>query len=460
MRKIRLPERAFLVQIFALALPMALNNLINTAVMTADTMMLGRVGEKVLSGASLGGQIYFILSLFLFGSCSGASVLMAQYWGKHDMTSLEKIMGIALRITMSISLLFMAVTLIMPETLMRIYTHDPEVIEQGVRYLRIIAFTYPVTAFTSTYLMLIRNIERVTISTVVYTLSLFVNIGGNAVLIFGLLGFPALGIRGAAAATLIARLFELTITVWYARFRNDDLKVRLRYILHADPLLWKDFLTYSIYVIINELLWGTGISATSAVMGHLGSDVVAAQSVADSVRQLAMVVCFGLANATAIIVGKEIGRDDIRRAERYASDLLVISVIFGFLGTVLVLLIRPFIFSLVHFEAETLGYLRFFLICMAVYTIPGSVDTTVIVGILRAGGDTKAGLYIDTGFLWGCAVLLGALTAFVLKLPVKVVYLFLISDEFLKAPVAYWRYRKKIWLRNVTRDLSGEDALP
>ena len=213
-------------------------------------------------------------------------------------------------------------------------------------------------------------------------------------------------------------------------------------------------------MLASSLAWGLGFSMHSLIMGHLGSDVVAAQSVADSVRQLAMVVCFGLANATAIIVGKEIGREDIRRAERYASDLLVISVIFGFLGTVLVLLIRPFIFSLVHFEAETLGYLRFFLICMAVYTIPGSVDTTVIVGILRAGGDTKAGLYIDTGFLWGCAVLLGALTAFVLKLPVKVVYLFLISDEFLKAPVAYWRYRKKIWLRNVTRDLSGEDALP
>ena len=248
-------NRDFLRRVAALCIPMALQNLINTGVMAADVFMIGRVGENVLSGASLAGQIFFILNLILFGVCSGASVLIAQYWGKQDLNTIEQVAGIAIRITVSTAVAFTIVTLAIPQMLMRIFTSDPEVIGYGAQYLRIIALTYPVVAFVSTYLMLIKNIERVVISTIVYLISLCVNICMNALLIYGLCGFPALGIRGAAIATSIARLTELAITLWYARFRNSDMKVRLRYVLHTEmPGLMGDFLKYSLPVIINEMI--------------------------------------------------------------------------------------------------------------------------------------------------------------------------------------------------------------
>ena len=407
-------DRDFLRRVAALCIPMALQNLINTGVMAADVFMIGRVGENVLSGASLAGQIFFILNLILFVVCSGASVLSAQYWGKQDLNTIEQVAGIAIRITVSTAVAFTIVTLAIPQMLMRIFTSDPEVIGYGAQYLRIIALTYPVVAFVSTYLMLIKNIERVVISTIVYLISLCVNICMNALLIYGLCGFPALGIRGAAIATSIARLTELAITLWYARFRNSDMKVRLRYVLHTEmPGLMGDFLKYSLPVIINEMLWGLAYSANAAIIGHLGSNAVAAQSVAMVTRQLATVVTFGISGATAIMIGKEIGFGDIKRAEQYGKNFVILSIIFG--------------------------------------CIMQSLNTTLIVGVFRAGGDTKFGLYMDTGTMWGVSIPLGCIAAFVLHLPPEIVFIILMSDEILKVPLALARYRKKLWLKNVTR---------
>ncbi|MCR5371428.1 MAG: MATE family efflux transporter [Clostridium sp.] len=445
-------DKTFLRRVAALCIPMALQNLINTGVMAADVIMIGRVGEKVLSGASLAGQIYFILNLILFGVCSGASVLIAQYWGKRDLDTIEQVAGIALRITVSTALLFAAVTLMVPSLLMRIFTSDPEVIGYGTEYLRIIALTYPVVAFVSTYLMLIKNIERVVISTVTYLVSLCVNICMNALLIYGLYGFPALGIRGAALATSIARLTELAITLWYARFKNRDMKVRPRYLLHTPmPGLAGDFMKYSLPVIINEMFWGLAYSANAAIIGHLGSNAVAAQSVAMVTRQLATVVTFGISGATAIMIGKEIGAGDIRRAEQYGKNFVILSLLFGSAGALTILLARPFIIAGMGFSDETARLLHVFLFVMSYYCVMQSLNTTLIVGVFRAGGDTKFGLYMDTGTMWGVSIPLGCIAAFVLHLRPEIVYFILMGDEFLKTPLALARYRKKLWLKNVTR---------
>ena len=445
-------DRDFLRRVAALCIPMALQNLINTGVMAADVFMIGRVGENVLSGASLAGQIFFILNLILFGVCSGASVLIAQYWGKRDLNTIEQVAGIAIRITVSAAVAFTIVTLAIPQILMRIFTSDPEVIGYGAQYLRIIALTYPVVAFVSTYLMLIKNIERVVISTIVYLISLCVNICMNALLIYGLCGFPALGIRGAAIATSIARLTELAITLWYARFRNSDMKVRLRYVLHTEmPGLMGDFLKYSLPVIINEMLWGLAYSANAAIIGHLGSNAVAAQSVAMVTRQLATVVTFGISGATAIMIGKEIGFGDIKRAEQYGKNFVILSIIFGCIGALTILAARPFIIAGMGFSDETARLLHIFLFVMSYYCIMQSLNTTLIVGVFRAGGDTKFGLYMDTGTMWGVSIPLGCIAAFVLHLPPEIVFIILMSDEILKVPLALARYRKKLWLKNVTR---------
>ena len=308
----------FYKKVFALVLPMALQNLINTGITTADVVMLGKVGETVLSGASLAGQIQFILNLFFFGITSGATVLTAQYWGKGDCKTIEKILGIALRLAIIMAGIFMTLSLVIPEKLMHIFTSDPLVVTEGAKYLQMVAPTYLFMAVTMVYLNIARSIERVVISTLVYLVSLFINVVGNAVFIFGLFGFPAMGIEGAALSTLIARAVELAIVLFYAKYINKVIQIRISDIFARNSVLFADFLKYSLPVVLNELIWGAGFSANSAIIGHLNQSVVAANSVAQVARNLATVVSFGVAAATAIILGKVIGENKQQFARIYA----------------------------------------------------------------------------------------------------------------------------------------------
>ena len=285
---------SFYRNVFALVIPMAIQNLINVGVTAADVIMLGRVGEKVLSGASLAGQIQFIMTLIFMGITSGATVLTAQYWGKKDTRTIEKVLGMGLAAGLITAVAFAAAALFIPEALMRIYSSDPAVIAEGIRYLRIVGFSYLFMAVTQVYLNIMRSIERVLIATFVYSISLIVNIAVNALLIFGLLGFPALGIRGAAIGTLCARIVEMVIVLCYAYFQNRVVRIRIGDMVHVDKVLLKDYMVYAMPVVLNELMWGLGSSANTAVIGHLGSAAVAANSVAQVARQLATVVVFGI----------------------------------------------------------------------------------------------------------------------------------------------------------------------
>jgi len=438
-------------RVFVLVLPMALQNLINVGVSATDVIMLGRVGEKVLSGCSMGGQVFWILSLFLFGSTSGASVLIAQYWGKKNPEAIERIMGIVVLLTTSMGLLFMLTALLVPERLMLLFTNDSEIIEQAVAYLRIVAFTYPLSAFTMGYLNMLKSIERVAVSTIVYASSLLINIVVNAVLIFGLLGFPAMGIRGAAIGTLIARFMELCILLFYVNRFKPEVKVRWRYVIHTDPVLWKDFLYFASPVILNEVLWGAGYSGNTAIVGRLGSGVVAANSVVQVARQLSMVVGFGIAAATAIMIGKVIGEGRKDIAEEYGRKFTKLGLFCGIGGAAVILLLRPVILWGMGFEGETARYLNLFLCMMSAYVVGQSVNSTWVVGVFRSGGDTRFGMILDMTTMWFGSILFSALAAFVFHLPVPVIYAILLSDEFIKVPFCLWRYRKKVWLRDVTR---------
>lgn len=441
----------FYKRVLILVLPMALQNLINVGVSATDVIMLGRVGEKVLSGCSMGGQIFWILSLFLFGSTSGASVLIAQYWGKKNLEAIEKIMGIVVLLTTSMGLLFMVTALLIPEKLMQLFTNDGEIIEQAVLYIRIVAFTYPLSAFTMGYLNMLKSIERVTISTIIYGSSLFINILVNAVLIFGLLGFPAMGIQGAAIGTLIARLVELFILLFYVNQFKPEVKVKWEYVIHTDTVLWKDFLYFASPVILNEVLWGVGYSANTAIVGRLGSGVVAANSVVQVTRQLSMVVGFGIAAATAIMIGKAIGEGRKDIAEEYGRKFTMLGLLCGIGGAAVILLLRPAILWGMGFEGETARYLHLFLGMMAAYVIGQSINSTWVVGVFRSGGDTRFGMILDMTTMWFGSILFSALAAFVFHFPVPVIYAILLSDEFIKVPFCLWRYRKKVWLRDVTR---------
>ena len=442
----------FYKQVCLLIIPMALQNLINVGVQAADVFMLGRVGEKVLSGASLAGQIQFIMTLILLGTTSGATVLTAQYWGKKDTRTIEKILGMGMLIGIGGALAFALAAELIPETLLRIYTNDPEVIAEGVKYLRIVALSYVIMAATQVYLYIMRSIERVVIATVVYGASLIVNIIVNAVLIFGLMGFPKMGIEGAAIGTLISRILGLMIVIWYAKFRNKVVRFHLSDMWNIDKVLLKDFLFYATPVILNELVWGMGSSANTAVIGHLGSAAVAANSVVQVVRELSTVVVFGVSNATAIYLGKTIGERQYELAKAYGRRFAVLSVITGFIAAGIILVSAPAVSRFMTLSPEAKSYLMFMFFVMSYFALCQAINTTLVVGVFRSGGDTRFGLRLDATTMWCCSILLGAIAAFVFRASVPVVYVLLMSDEVIKVPITVKRFLGYKWIKNVTRE--------
>ncbi|MCB5599825.1 MATE family efflux transporter [Blautia hansenii] len=450
-RSMSLEDKRFYSNVARLVMPMAIQNLINVGVTSTDVIMLGKVGETALSGVSLANQVYFILSLLFFGLTSGACVLTAQYWGKKDTRTIEKVMGMSFRISLLAVAVFTLAALVFPALLMRIFTTDQAVIEAGVSYLRIVAFSYMLSAFTNVYLNIIRSVEKVVIATVVYGTSLLANIIFNAIFIFGLLGVPAMGAAGAALGTLLARTIEVLIVVFYAVKMNDVVKIRWRDFFVKDKALGKDFFTYAFPVLLNELAWGAGMAAISAIVGHLGSSAVAAHSVAQVCRQLSMVIGFGISSAAAIMIGKAIGEKKEELAREYGRRFVKIAVLCGIGGGLLILGISPLVKSLLNLTPLAKSYLTAMMLIMSYYVVGQSVNTTMIVGIFRAGGDTRFGLILDVSVMWLCSILGSAVGAFVLGIPMPWVYILLCSDEIIKIPFSVYRYKTYKWLRNVTR---------
>ena len=408
---IEIDRRKFYKTVLALVVPMALQNLINVGVTAADVIMLGAVGEKALSGASLAGQIQYIMTLFLFGLTSGATVLTAQYWGKGDRDAIEKILGMAVKAAVCVTALFTVSALAVPELLMQVFTNDP----------------------------------------VVYLLSLICNIIMNAIFIFGLLGLPKMGVAGAALGTLCARILEVVLVAIYARLFNREIRLRFKYVLHTDKILFSDFMRYALPVVVNEVLWGLGTAANTAILGHMGSAAVAANSVAQVARQLATVVSFGLSSAAAIYLGKTIGEKKTEYAKAYAKRFLILSIIMGILGGTVILAVSPLASAALTLSGTAKEYLRIMFFVMSYFVVGQAINTTLVVGVFRSGGDTRFGLILDMTTMWCCSILFGFLAAFVFKLSVPVVYVILMSDEIIKIPITYKRYRSYKWLNDVTR---------
>ncbi|WP_129701300.1 MATE family efflux transporter [Anaerostipes caccae] len=437
----------------ALVIPMALQNLINTGVSACDVFMLGKVGETALSASSLARQVQYIMSLFLFGLTSGATVLTAQYWGKGDKKTIERILAMGMCMAVAVTAIFTLVSLLMPETLIRIFTNESEVIREGVKYLRIVAFSYIAIGITDVYLYIMRSVERIKVATAVYLSSLICNVILNAVFIFGMFGCPAMGIRGAALATLLARILELILVIGYAKIYNREILFRMKYFFHMDSGLLKDFLVCAVPVILNEVLWGIANSASTAILGHMGSAAVAANSVAQVTKEMSMVVSFGISNAAAIYLGKTIGEKKYQHARAYAERFVKLSILLGIGSAVIILLSSQMILTVMAMTPLTKDYLRFMMCVMAYYAVAQTLDETVIVGIFRSGGDTRFGLIIDLTAMWGCSVLLGAAAAFVFHCSAPVVYALLMSDELVKIPIIWGRYKNCSWIRNITREI-------
>lgn len=430
--------------------PMAIQNLISSAVNSADVIMLGYISQTAIAASSLAGNVAFILFMISTGLSSGLVMLGAQYWGKKDTEAIKTLLGIGLRICCSVEIIVACIAAFYPRILMLIFTKNEALIAEGCRYLRAASFSYVCLSFSQMFQAGFKSIERVKIVTITSTTSLFLNIGLNAVFIFGLLGVPKMGITGVGIATSIARFIEMVICFIYAG-RQTDIKFSVTCVFRRNKLLTRDFFKYSLPAVGNELVWGSAFAMYSVIMGHLGEDIVAANSVVNTVRQLGSVLCFGMAYGGAIVVGKYMGAGDMAVAERNASRLARVTIFSGVLGAVLLICLYPVLPYIADLN-ETAAHYRNILLFINAYSLIGaSINTVLICGIFRAGGDSKFGFVADIINMWCVSVPLGLLAAFVFKLPPLWVYFILFLDEFEKMPFVIHHYFKKGWLRNITR---------
>ena len=445
-------KKMFYRNVGALVIPIALQNLMNVAVQSADVVMLGRVSEKALSAASLGGQVNFLFDLFLFGLTSGASVLCAQYWGKKDMHSIETITGFCLKYGLLVGVLVTAAAFFAPGVIMHILTSDEEVWRLGVSYLRVLGLSFLFMAVSNVYLNIMRSMERVVVSSVIFGISLVLNILVNAVLIFGMGPFPRLGVLGAAIGTLTARISECVMAWIHHRKYNNLIQYHIKLIFRKNKLLLHDFFVIASPVVLNEVMWAAGMSASAAIMGQLGSAASSANAIVQVVRQLSIVIGMGIASAAAIMIGKAIGEKKQDLAREYGKRFTRLMMISGFFAFLVVLMIRPAVLYIMELTPAAKNYLSIMMYMMSIYVWLQSVNTLYIVGIFRGGGDTRYGLYMEMAALWGCSVFFGAIAAFVFHLSVPAVYAVILIDEYIKLPFNIWRYRSLKWLRDVTRD--------
>jgi putative MATE family efflux protein len=444
-------DREFYRKIYHLVTPIVIQNLLSAAVGSADVIMLNYVGQSAISAVSLATQYTTILFMFYYGLGTGATMLCAQYYGKGEYEPIRVIQGFALRISLIASIVFALAAVLIPEQMMLIYTKDPELIALGVTYLRYMSVTYLCWGILEIYLAVLRSVGEVKISMILNVMAFSLNIILNAVFIFGLFGAPKMGVAGVALATMLSRIVQL-IGCFVVSVKQKEIKLKFQYMFKKNKLLMKDFIRLSLPALGNDIIWGLAFSMYSVIMGHLGSDVVAANSLVTVVRNFSSTICFGIGSGGTILLGNIIGRNQMEEAKECASKILKLAIITGALGGVVILLVSPLVLEFASVTETAKGYLKYMLLINSYYIMGGAVNATLIAGVFRAGGDSRFGFICDTIDMWVYAVPLGFIAAFVLKLPVMAVYFLLCTDEFVKWPWVFKHYKSMKWLKNITRD--------
>lgn len=446
------PERLALYRsLLVLVIPIGIQNLIASLVNTLDIFMLGYVGQDELSAVSLANQYMFILWGFFFGMNSAATLMNAQYWGKGDLKAVQAIFGISLKLSIIVTSIVSIGCIFFSRPLMVLYTNDAVLIDIGVKYLRTIGISYLIMSFSQCYQCTLRSVEQATKSTILSTVALFVNAGLNAVFIFGLFGAPKMGVMGVAIATIIARVVELALClIDYAR--GSMFKPDLKILLGRHKILSRDFVKYAGPALVNDLVWTLAFSTYSIILGHLNRDIVAASSVATTLRDLFTTFCFGIAAGSSVILGKELGAGDLEKAKYDSKVMSYVTLVATIIMGIFLILLRHPMMGMFELTDTAKGYLNIMLLISSYYIIGQTMNTLFIAGIFRSGGNTKFGMICDTITMWCVAVPLGFFVAFVLKWPPMVVYFVLCLDEFWKIPVVIKYYKSYKWLNNITRE--------
>lgn len=440
-------KRSLRKEIVRLALPIALQQFMTALVGACDAIMLGKLSQDAMSAVSLATQVTFVFNLFMFAFMAGENMFVAQYYGKGDYTGISQVFSLVTKICGCIAVVFLAGTLFFSEQLMRILTNEETLIVLGSEYLRVIGISYVFSGIAQIFLAIMKNCGAVNMSTLINGVMVILNIALNAVFIFGLSGFPKMGIKGAALATVLATVVQFLWSVGYVLCRIRAVKFSLK---SCEKKLFGRFWQKTVPLLINNLAWGIGFSMYSVIMGHLGTDAVAANGIANISKNLVVCFCLGLGNAGSIIVGNRLGADRLQEAKEVGETLTKTAIIAGIVSGLVLIALSPFITKMVDLTPTARGYLQKMLLISSYYIAGKSVNCMTIGGIFAAGGDSKFGMMCDSVTLWCIIVPLGCICAFILKLPVMVVYFVLNLDEIIKLPVVYKHYKKYKWIKNLT----------
>lgn len=451
-------DKSFYKSLLLIALPAAFQSLISFGVNMTDTVMVGALGEEALSAVSLGNQVSVFMMMFIKGVSAGTAVMISQYWGKKDMSRIKNIFAIGFQASLGIALLFFVGAFFFPKSLMSVLTNNQALINRAPEYLTMVAFSYLLYAVTENFIVMLRNVEIVRISLVISGCSFVMNLIGNYVLIFGKLGFPAMGIRGAAVSTVITRACELLVVAAYLAFFDRKLHLQPLDLLRGKKEMWIDYIKYGVPMMAADVLWGMVNTGKQMIMGRLGTDAVAANSIADVVLQLAMMFVTGLASASGVLVGKSVGAKRYDLTRQYSKTIQVLFFFLGIGAALLTYFIRDFAISFYNVSDSVKELARQYLFFGALTIWGTGYAAGSFQGINRGAGDVNFVLNVNLICGWLIVIPLCALGAFVWHVPAPVVFFFTRIDQILKVFIAFFRLRSDRWIRNVTRDSPAESG--
>ncbi len=443
-------DRQFYSSLFVIAIPIMVQNLVSAFVNMVGTVMIGRLGTAEIAAVGLGTQVFFLLNMILFGVCSGASVFTAQYWGKGNIKGIRKTTGLCLSLAVSIAAVFTLVCALAPKTVIGLYSKDQQVIEIGAKYLRCASGSFIPFAVSFVFTIIMRSTERVRLSLAVTFVSLALNVALGALLIFGVGPFPRLGVTGAALATVIARVVEMTLLFAISYARGYPHAGSLKELFSVDRAFTARFAIIAFPVMVNETLWALGITMQSVIFARAETDAIAAFNIVTTLSSMVWFFFIGLGNGAAVVIGKKIGEGDERAARDYASRITRFGPL---MAALCALLLVPSSWLLPYaFNADARVFsLATSMLCILAFAYPArAFNMSMVVGVCRAGGDTVFCVFYDLFFMWVVALPLAALATFAFHAPIWVAYLCLLSEEPLKMLIGIRRLKSGKWLNNVT----------
>lgn len=452
-----LGDREYFRRLFNIGIPIVLQQLVTSSLNLVGQVMIGQLGEVAVASVGLANQIFFLLSLLLFGITSGLAIFTAQFWGASDVKNIHRVQGLAILSGLVASTIFFLAAQFFPENLIRIYSEDPAVISMGGQYLRVFSWSFLFFSVQFSYALILRTVGQARLPMVVSIFALSLNVLLSYGLIFGVGPVPAMGVMGAAAGILISRIVECVVLLALAYRLKTPVAASIPQLLDIDLSLIRRVLPSAWPVALNELLWSWGITTYNIIYARISTESIAAVNIAAAIDQMAFVLFSGIAHGTSVMVGNWIGAGDRDRAFQYAGRSMIIGFLIAIAMGGLVLLLSPIILSWYKVSPEVLNYAQKILVVVASFMWLRAMNIVLILGVFRSGGDTRFGLFLDGIIIWILGVPLAYLAAFVFHLPVYWVYLSVMSEEITKFILGIRRYLTRRWIHNLAEPV---EAIP